>query len=459
MPSRDRHATMFLSFKHRPRRETETLMNRHFGTASAMLVLFAILAAQTATAADEKKNEQTKTVRVRVEKADADAEGDAEVKVQAIVVDGAEAPEGTKRQIRIRRLAIGDGGGSDGEEKQVRAYAFALGGASPDIEKALKEAGLKGEQLEKAKAAVEKALKGALAPRRVIKKDDGAWHIEMVPRVTVLGADDKKQHIELKILGQTLKKFDGTVNERVIEHKIEAATIEKLREALEKATIKLKDQGLEDELLEKIQSGVDQALKTQQRRIVIGIDADIEKDKGQKYMIGVECAEMDEALREKFGVEEGMGVAVNSVFEGSPAAKAGIKKGDILIKLGDEDLEDAEQLVEAVQKAGSEKKKVSVTIQRDKNEKTIVIQPTDRKTLGLSLKEIGQLHEGLGKTLLQLPQKRMLMIGPGVVTDKAVTPGAEKQTGEIKKLRKQVEDLAKQVKQLQAAVKKMQTDD
>ncbi len=456
MPSRHRHATMFLSFKHRPSRETETLMNRHFWTASAMLIMLAILAAQTATAADEKKSEQTKTVRVRVEKAD--AEGDAEVKVQAILVDGAEAPEGKKRQIRIRRLAIGDGGGSDGGEKQVRAYAFALGGASPDIEKALKEAGLKGEQLEKAKAAVEKALKGALAPRRVIKKDDGAWHIEMVPRVTVLGADDKKQHIELKVLGQTLK-LDGSVNERVIEHKIEGATIEKLREALKEATIELKGQGLDEELLKKIQAAVDQAVKTRQKRIVIGIDADIEKDKGQKYMIGVECAEMDEALREKYGVEEGVGVAVNSVFEGSPAAKAGIKKGDILVKVGEEDLKDAEQLIEAVQKVGSEKKKVSLTILRGKNEKTIVIEPADRKTLGLSLREIDQLQEGLGKTLLQLPHKRMLMIGPGVVTDKAGTPGAKTQADEIKKLRKQVEDLTKQVKQLQAAVKKMQSDD
>lgn len=345
------------------------------------------------------------------------------------------------------------------EQKQIQVRAIAVGGANLDIEKVLKESGLEGEQLEKAKAAVEKALKSVHPHRKLLKAAEGVMRLHLTPEVTAAGADEKTQRIELKVvLSKALEHSGGASDRQLTVHWVED-TPRGVREALKKAAEKLKELGLNDEQLKKSHAAVEKAMKNHHREMVIAVEAAHGGLLGHKFMIGVECAEVDEALRNKSGVKEGIGIAVNSVFDDSPAEKAGIQKNDILIKIGDEELKNARQLIEAVQKAGQEKEKMSVTLLRGKHEKTVVVEPAERKALGLSLPEISGMHEGLGKLLLELPQKRMLMIGPGMVTDASPSPEAKAQAGEIKKLQEQVEDLAKQVKQMQAALKKMQSND
>src|SRR4051812_28528861 len=51
--------------------------------------------------------------------------------------------------------------------------------------------------------------------------------------------------------------------------------------------------------------------------------------------IGVMGAPMDESLRKHFDLEDGQGILVGDVMQGSPADKAGIKKNDILLSSGD----------------------------------------------------------------------------------------------------------------------------
>jgi len=62
--------------------------------------------------------------------------------------------------------------------------------------------------------------------------------------------------------------------------------------------------------------------------------------------LGVEIIGLEEQLAEYFGVKEG--VLVEEVEEESPAEKAGIKAGDVIVKIADEEIEDIDDLVEEI---------------------------------------------------------------------------------------------------------------
>jgi serine protease Do len=85
---------------------------------------------------------------------------------------------------------------------------------------------------------------------------------------------------------------------------------------------------------------------------------------GGPRKLGIEYTELGEQLAAYFKLSARSGVLVTAVDADGPAAKAGIKAGDVLLKLGAASIEDASDLREAVSKAegGSE---VAVTVQRD----------------------------------------------------------------------------------------------
>ncbi len=84
---------------------------------------------------------------------------------------------------------------------------------------------------------------------------------------------------------------------------------------------------------------------------------------GQRKL-GIEYMEMGEQLAGDFKVAGKSGVLVTSVDADGPAAKAGVKAGDVVVKLGSDAVADGDDLREAVARAegGSE---VTVTVQRD----------------------------------------------------------------------------------------------
>lgn len=69
---------------------------------------------------------------------------------------------------------------------------------------------------------------------------------------------------------------------------------------------------------------------------------------GGRGRLGVYVHDLSEGLAEYFEVSDGEGVLVDDIVEDSPAAAAGIKAGDVIVKIGDEDVADTEELVEAI---------------------------------------------------------------------------------------------------------------
>ena len=102
------------------------------------------------------------------------------------------------------------------------------------------------------------------------------------------------------------------------------------------------------------------------------------------YMIGVSCEPVGAALSAQLDLETGVGLVVLNVAPDSPAASAGVEKHDILMFADDRQLGKQSDLVEAVQIAGKEKTRISLSLLRAGKEIGVEVLPIERpaKTFG-----------------------------------------------------------------------------
>jgi len=78
------------------------------------------------------------------------------------------------------------------------------------------------------------------------------------------------------------------------------------------------------------------------------------EDQEKRLGVIVETEPLEEALRSQLRLEPGLGILVIEVYSGSPAAKGGLKKFDVLLRFGDQELRGYNALVEAISKASKE---------------------------------------------------------------------------------------------------------
>ena len=88
--------------------------------------------------------------------------------------------------------------------------------------------------------------------------------------------------------------------------------------------------------------------------------------------IGVSTQNLSTQLAEYFGVKDG-GVLITSVTENSPAAKAGLKAGDVITAIDGENVTSPGDVTRALNK--KETGDVSLTVMRDKNMRTVTLTP------------------------------------------------------------------------------------
>lgn len=95
--------------------------------------------------------------------------------------------------------------------------------------------------------------------------------------------------------------------------------------------------------------------------------------------LGIESEPVSSQLAEFFGVKQG--VLVRSVTEGSGAAKAGIKAGDVIVKVGDSEVGSPRDLTKALRDAEAGKP-VPVTVVRNKRQMTLNVTPSGKPGAG-----------------------------------------------------------------------------
>jgi membrane-associated protease RseP (regulator of RpoE activity) len=96
---------------------------------------------------------------------------------------------------------------------------------------------------------------------------------------------------------------------------------------------------------------------------------------GNNRRIGVSTMQLTKQLADYFGIADGKGVLVTSVADDSPAAKAGIKAGDVVTAVDGEKVEGSGDLARAINK--KKDGDVTLTIIRNKNQRTITVTPRE----------------------------------------------------------------------------------
>ena len=101
--------------------------------------------------------------------------------------------------------------------------------------------------------------------------------------------------------------------------------------------------------------------------------------------LGIEGESLDSQLAEFFGVREG--VLVRSVVKGSAAEKAGLRAGDVIVRVDDTKVATPREITTAVRSARS-RKNVTVTAVREKRETAFTLPIEDTGT---------ELHQAMPK--------------------------------------------------------------
>jgi serine protease Do len=96
---------------------------------------------------------------------------------------------------------------------------------------------------------------------------------------------------------------------------------------------------------------------------------------GNHRRIGIGTTQLTKQLAEYFGIGDSTGVLITSVMDDSPAAKAGLKAGDVITAIDGEKVEDAGDLAQGINK--KKDGDVTLTVIRNKNQRTITVTPKE----------------------------------------------------------------------------------
>jgi len=128
---------------------------------------------------------------------------------------------------------------------------------------------------------------------------------------------------------------------------------------------------------EKAQLGLIRDGKKQNIAVEIGKLEDEEHvvadtETGTSKKLGLTVQELTPKIAESLGIEETQGLIVSDISAGSAAAEAGILRGDIILEINREKVENVAQYKKALQ-AAQEKKSILLLIKREQNTRFVVI--------------------------------------------------------------------------------------
>ncbi len=127
---------------------------------------------------------------------------------------------------------------------------------------------------------------------------------------------------------------------------------------------------------------------------------------GERKYIGVSLQELNPELAEYFGVEQGTGLLVSKIDKDSPAAKAGLKVGDVIVTADGKKISKADKLSKIIQ----EKEKgevVKLGIIRDKKKRTIEVKAEEDEAEGVKFSlDRSKQHFEKAEKMVQEYQKK-----------------------------------------------------
>jgi membrane-associated protease RseP (regulator of RpoE activity) len=173
----------------------------------------------------------------------------------------------------------------------------------------------------------------------------------------------------------------------------------------------------------------------------------------ESFRIGIALQQLSDEDGE-VATENIKGLRIESVMEGSPAEKAGIKKGDVVVTVNAKAVADVSELMSAVQEAGKNDKDVSVELSRDEKTVKVEVKPTKMKSADVEMDDIRlTLPEGgfvVDTDLLKSVQ------GFKVIPQEMIKQGfsfeAKSSSNELKK---EIDELKGEISELKKLVKEL----
>lgn len=107
---------------------------------------------------------------------------------------------------------------------------------------------------------------------------------------------------------------------------------------------------------------------------------------GSNRRVGVMTTPLTKQLADFLGVSGGQGLLITSVSENSPASKAGLKAGDVITEMNGEKIKDTDDFIRALNR--KDEGDITLTIIRDKSNRTIKVTPERRPTPTFNLSDL-----------------------------------------------------------------------
>jgi serine protease Do len=135
--------------------------------------------------------------------------------------------------------------------------------------------------------------------------------------------------------------------------------------------------------------------------------------------LGVGIQDVDQALAESFGLDVPRGALVSSVEKGGPAAKAGLREGDVILAFDGQAIESAGQLPSAVA-ATDPGKTVAVQVWRDRASRDFKVnlgQTTDDSAVAANVEGTSAGRLGMTVRPLSPEEKQQTDLSDGLVVE------------------------------------------
>lgn len=126
----------------------------------------------------------------------------------------------------------------------------------------------------------------------------------------------------------------------------------------------------------------------------------------QRGFLGVQISDLNQEIKEKEGLPDLKGVYVSKVVEGGSAQKSGIKDGEVILKIGNKEVNSVASLQEEIGKRRPGDR-VSITIRKkngDEVTKELVLRNQEGETSLVTKEEIKK-NVALGATFIELTDK------------------------------------------------------
>lgn len=169
-----------------------------------------------------------------------------------------------------------------------------------------------------------------------------------------------------------------------------------------------------------------------------------------QYVVGVQLQTIPDGLRPRLNLEPGSGMLVASVLEGKPAALAGVRENDILLKVNGTPVDEPMEVVRLVNEAKS--RPITLTLLRDANTFDVEVVPVKSSEIPPASSFPTAPFPTGGPSLGAFPPA-VRIVGPGLLMNGQPVPGDPFQ--EIAQLKEQIKALQAESAELKRLVQEL----